>query len=72
MVPINEYTNNDYHPYVTMFGSSHMINSDQSLVKLRLAGDITGSVTEHAQKLGAWAGWLATVQFFVDTILLFN
>ena len=52
MVPINENTNSGYHISVTMFGSSHMINSDQTLVKLRLAGDVTGSVTEHAQKLG--------------------
>ena len=62
MVPINEYTNSGYHISGTMFGSSHMINSDQTLVKLGLAGDVTKPVIEHAQKLGAWADWLATKQ----------
>ena len=73
MVPINENTNSGYHISVTMFGSSHMINFDQSLAKLRLI--VTGSgcnVTEHAQKLGAWASWFGNTTISGGNNFIFN
>ena len=54
MVPSNEDTNSGYHISVTMFGSSHMINSDQSLANSGL-----GLAVMYLSMLRSWVPGLA-------------